>query len=121
MSQVKTYKGQIEVKDYGDSDDVVFLSGVDKPLAMVLEEDIVHKEVSIRYWITDREASLDKADEAFLQRLFGKIDVEFCARYSEITGYLWTDEELKIGGHDLLDELYHNKGHWLILEITIHA
>ena len=37
--------------------------------------------------------------------------------YSDYTGYLWTDENLKIGGHDLLDELKEDCGKWLFLTI----
>lgn len=113
--------GQIQVKDYGESDDVVFLSGMDEPLAQYLEEEIMFKCVTVRYWITDAEVSLEDAQEAAVRQLYGDFRAEFCARYSELTGYLWTDEELKVGGHDLLNELYTNKGKWIILEISCHG
>jgi hypothetical protein len=38
--------------------------------------------------------------------------------YSEITGYLWTEESLMIGGHDLLEIFRSHVGHYLVLEIT---
>src|SRR5437868_3327415 len=40
------------------------------------------------------------------------------SHYSEITGYLWTDENLMVGGHDLLDELRSHKGSFVHLEIA---
>ena len=44
----------------------------------------------------------------------------FGACYSEYTGYLWTDEEVLIGGHDLIEELRGCEGKWLLLEIVVH-
>ena len=51
-------------------------------------------------------------------KFIGGIEADFNPRYSEITGYLWTDEELNVGGHDLMAELKSNVGKWLILEIV---
>jgi hypothetical protein len=42
-------------------------------------------------------------------------------RYSEITGYLWTDEEIMVGGHDLIEELHDHLGKFCHLEITYLA
>ncbi|MNJ80064.1 hypothetical protein D3C77_783070 [compost metagenome] len=50
----------------------------------------------------------------------GFCDVGYGARYSELTGYLWTDEYLKVGGHDIIEELRSYVGKWLILEIEVH-
>ena len=40
--------------------------------------------------------------------------------YSEITGYLWTDEVVKIGGHDLLKEFETHLGKYLYMEIEYY-
>jgi hypothetical protein len=42
-------------------------------------------------------------------------------RYSETTGYLWTDEKLQVGGHDLIEELSGSAGKFLIFEADVHA
>lgn len=42
---------------------------------------------------------------------------EYVDQYSEITGCLWTDEELKVGGHDLLAELDSYNGKYLVMEV----
>ena len=60
----------------------------------------------------------DELQEAFLGRLDGLGEVDFDIRYSEITGYLWTDEELKVGGHDLIEELTSYVGKYLYLKVT---
>jgi hypothetical protein len=113
---MKTYEGLLSIKGYGDSEDRLFISSVDKPLAEELEW-ICNKNVTARYWISNMKASKDEVQEDFIQQLCGKAEAEFYVRYSEITGYLWTDEDIIIGGHDLLEELLSHLGKWLILEI----
>lgn len=110
--------GKLETRDHGESMDVLFLGGHSDPLAEELE-DIRRKFVTCRYWITDQETTRQAAQESFLRALVGVADVRFRAHYSEITGYLWTDEDLNIGGHDLLAELKSYAGKWLILEIDV--
>ena len=113
---MKSYRGLLSSHSHGDSTDVLFLSSIADPLAEELKW--MHgKNVTVRYWLSDVDAEKDSVDEEFLKVMSGYADVEFWARYSEITGYLWTDEELTIGGHDLMWELSSNEGKWLILEI----
>ena len=112
----KTYEGFLVMKDYGESDDVLFLSSFDDPLAEDLSW-MCNKRVTVRYWVSEKEAPREKIKEDFVKQLCGMADVVFCAHYSEFTGYLWTDEDLNIGGHDLLDELKSHVGKWLLLEV----
>jgi len=113
------YAGMISVHVYGEYDEALFISSVREPLAGELE-NIKGKRVTARYWITDRPTDKDSAITEFLKTLDGDADVVFNSRYSEYTGYLWTDEWLNIGGHDLIDELKSNVGKWLILELDIY-
>jgi hypothetical protein len=113
----KTYAGLLcehcDVEDH----DGLFVSSVRAPLASALSW-MRGKQVTIRYWITDKQVTKEEAQETFLKTVMGiATDVTYYARYSEATGYLWTDEYLKVGGHDLLTELRSNVGKWLILEI----
>lgn len=118
--ETKLYEGQLALKGWGEADDILFLSSVDEPLAELLQSDISGHMVSVRYWITDVQVSREAAQEAFVLSLMGAADCICESRYSEATGYLWTDEEIKIGGHDLLAELQSHAGKWLILEVDIH-
>lgn len=118
--KTKTYQGFLALHSWGDADDILFISSIKDPLAKELSNQISYKTVSVRYWITDKEVTKDEAQLEFLKRLYGNADCEFRSHYSEITGYLWTDEEIKIGGHDLIEELRSHVGKWLILEIDIH-
>jgi len=120
MTEQKTYAGQLSLRVYGDSEDVLYLSTREEPLARVLEEEISGKVVSVRYWVIDKEVTKEQAQGHFQAELAGAMSSIFSPVYSEITGYLWTDEEIKVGGHDLLAELEGYIGKWLILEVDIH-
>jgi hypothetical protein len=114
----KIYTGWINVKDYGESDDVLFLSGIDEPFSEELDF-MSGKNVTVSYWISDVEASVDAIKEQAISQILGAANVEFHARYSDITGYLWTDEKLNIGGHNLLNELKSSAGKYLVLEVDL--
>jgi hypothetical protein len=120
MDETFVICGLLSLHSYGEADDILFVSSERGPLAEVLHERIARKRVSARYWITEKLCTLDEAQEDFVRRLFGGADTRFGSHYSEITGYLWTDEKVKIGGHDLIEELRNNVGKWLILEVVIH-
>ncbi len=113
------YKGTITEGDFSENYDALFI-GEGEPIAKILEEEINGKEVSVRYWISDTEKTKQELQEGFLKNLFGAIDAEYQDAYSDYTGYLWTDENLKIGGHDLLEELRSNLGKFIWLEIDVH-
>jgi hypothetical protein len=116
---IKIYQGLLSLHTDGDADHILFLSPFSRPIAEELE--IIHdKKVSVRYWVTDKEITIEEANELTALISMGIADVDYGHVYSEITGYLWTNEDLKIGGHDLLEELRSNIGKWLILEVKIH-
>lgn len=120
-NETLTYSGLLSFHSYGEADDILFLSSESDPFVDVLEDAISGKVVNVRYWITDKPVSKDEAQEEFMRQAMGDTIVRFGANYSEITGYLYTDEDLWIGGHDLAEELRSNVGKWLILEIDVQA
>jgi hypothetical protein len=116
---VRVYAGRIRYEDVlGEGHKTLWLD--DEPLA-----DLIHKDMeqygaylSIRYYVS--VTPLTDATEpvaALMCSLYGDGDAEYDVRYSEITGYLWTDEWLRVGGHDLLAELTSADQRWLWLEI----
>jgi len=111
-----TYNGLLSLQSCGEAEDILFLSSLKDPLAEELQW-MCGKNVTVRYWLTDKQATKEAANEDFIKQLVGDARVKFLTRYSEITGYLWTDEELNIGGHNLIDELKGSVGKWLILEV----
>lgn len=77
------------------------------------------KNISVRYWISDVEDCIERIKENATKILMGDCTAEYCARYSDITGYLWTDDKLNVGGHNLLRELESFVGKYLVLEIEV--
>ena len=121
-STTKIYKGYLELFNYGEEeilsfkgDDVCF----ENHLLSFIEDDMsLHGNfLSVRYYVSNHELSEERLLEEFLKNLYGFGDVIYDARYSETTGYLWTDEDLRVGGHDLLSELRSNIGKYLWIEI----
>lgn len=92
----------------------------ERPLAEILEEDITGKNVTVRWWVSNVPRDIEDLKQDWIALSMGYADVTFSAHYSEITGYLWTDEYLKVGGHDLLQEIRSFHGKWMHLEIDIH-
>lgn len=90
-------------------------------LAEELADEIAGKRVTVRYLSPAERLSWDEARERLGRVLMGAADAEYAPRYSDITGYLWTDEELNVGGHDLLRELKGQLGRYLLLEIVVHG
>ena len=115
---MKTYNGMLSLHKHGYDEEVLFLSSLKEPFAKELEY-LCGKQVSVRYWITSEKQTKDEVNENFVKQIMGMADVEFEPVYSDITGYLWTNEDLYIGGHDLISELKSHIGKWLILEIDI--
>ena len=73
--------------------------------------------LTVRYFIVDKEVSKQELEENLVKQVMGIGDASYCMRYSDITGYLWTDEDLVVGGHDLMAELRGNIGKFLHMEI----
>lgn len=115
----RTYRGRITEHDSGDAPDILYLTEIDEPLAEAIRNDIneLGAHLTVRYHITDTARPAEDLDES-LAHLAGLGEAAFAHRYSEITGYLWTDEEITVGGHDLLEELRSHAGKFCHLEIT---
>ena len=83
----------------------------------------VGKVVTVRYWINDRVLeSVEQATQLTLEEALGLGPVHAACthHWSEITGYLYTTEEAKVGGHDLIAELEGWECMFVLMEITVH-
>lgn len=118
-----TLTGWISTQDRGESDGVLVVAESDpygaEPFAEMLEF-MHYRNVTVRYWIANERCTIEEAQEDFIGTLMGRAESRFCARYSDITGYLWTDEDLKVGGHDLVNELKSSEGRYLIFQVEVH-
>lgn len=115
----KVYQGFIDDDDYG------FLTvretdKLDYELAALVQEDFdkyIGKPVFVRYFITDKENTENKAKEKLLHKLSGDLSVKYeLEAYSEFTVLEW-EQELIVGGHDLIKELESFMGKYLVLII----
>jgi aldehyde:ferredoxin oxidoreductase len=113
----KIYSGYLHIGSNGEEETILFLDT--EPLVEEMVE-IHNKMVAVSYYISDEKISLELAQECFIKSLVGEMYADYDMHYSEITGYLWTDEDLNIGGHDLLKELKTYNSKYLILIVDIH-
>jgi len=130
----KVFKGKIVEKEFVE-DWYIFIGNSDIPFTreMVLFLQDVDEEYwweadyatevlvkRLAYAIGDKPIeSLEKAQQEYLLESEGLLEAEHAPYASEVTGYLWTDEELKIGGHNLFEEIRQNEGMYIYLEIEV--
>ncbi len=115
----KVYQGLIEKNDHVEAYNVAFLKGDYEPLAKQIADDISEHGsfLTVRYFISASEKTEEQLIESLIRRISGDSSAEYEDAYSECTGYLWTDENIQVGGHDLLEEIKSNVGKYLFLEI----
>lgn len=115
----KIYTGLISEHSYGEADGLLLLSSLEDPLAETLENDMGRygEFATVRYYVSDTKQSKKSLNESLIRKISGDVKADFGSHYSEYTGYLWTDEEFNVGGHDLMQELHNSKGKWLYMEI----
>jgi hypothetical protein len=116
--------GQIVLAEkYGDE---VLAVVADKPEPVILSEwalDLFGADkvqVTVRYYTSKQPAGKDEMKGAFIRTLCGDVSAEFGAVLSEVTGHLWTDDALSVGGHDIVAELQSHIGEYVHLEIEEH-
>ena len=120
MSITKIYKGKLWQNGGGyDDTDSIYYGEYD-----ILAEDIAvdieeHGNfLTVKYFISDVELTKEELIKAHLLKVMGDAKAEWSICSSEATGYLWTDQELMVGGHDLIAELESHIGKYLYMEIT---
>lgn len=124
LTVTKRYRGTLHLGTHGEACDVLILDDGESiysaPFTKVISSDIEQYGgyLTVRYWTADKPCNDDAMIEGAIRELLGVGETEFNHAYSEITGYLWTDEEINVGGHDMLEELCAQQGRYCLLEIT---
>ena len=109
-----TFKGWLKIDDYGEGMDILILD--DEPLAMKFNDEyLTEKYLSVSYYICSKEKTPSEAERNFVNKICGACECDYGDAYSDYTGYLWTDEELEVGGHNLIEELTSYDGKYCIL------
>lgn len=117
MSETVTYRGVIYENSW---DDTLWLKGMDYALCSDIETEIeIHGcFLTVKYFISDKELPKDEIIAGHLKNVMGVSAAMHKVMYSETTGFLWADQDLVVGGHDLLSELQNYVGKFLHMEIT---
>lgn len=92
------------------------------PLTQRMEEDYswTGKYASVRMLTGDTPIDLDNLDETYIVSMMGEVDSRYYHCYSDYTGYLWTEEDFKVGGHNLVFILQSHLGEYIHLEIELY-
>jgi hypothetical protein len=116
------FSGKIWHGEFGDNYNALFIGYNSTPFAKRWQQELGwgKTQVTVRYWISDKEQTKEELIENQVLRISGAASANYSDRYSELTGYLWTDENLKVGGHDLMAELESNYDKFLYMEVDIH-
>lgn len=75
---------------------------------------------SIQMLTGDTPIDMDHIDETKIVSMEGIIDSYYYHRYSDYTGYLWTEEGFKCGGHDIPKILNSHIGEYIHMEIELY-
>lgn len=80
------------------------------------------KFASVQFVIADKPINdPEKAMENVIRTYMGDVEADYSHHYSDLTGYLWTDEEFVVGGHDLREILSDNYDKFIHLEIELYS
>lgn len=85
------------------------------PLCERVKKDIGNRAITCSYYITENEMSFQEAKENIVLAIYGLLDVYHMAEFSETSGWLYCNERLEIGGHDLVKELLSHEGKYVHL------
>jgi hypothetical protein len=108
-------EGLVTEREYGDDFDVLFIGHY--CVAEWAAETFADREVTVRYWSSAAELPEDDLKRLAVETILGQVDARYDAQYSEVTGYLWTDADFNVGGHDMLARLKSELGRYVLLEV----
>ncbi len=121
IRDTKTIRGQIILSHDSNGYEAITLLDTEtfKTHEPFASEFPSYSNVSVWYLISDKPIPEKEINKEVVQYQTGAAKSRYGAKYSDMTGYLWTDEEAKVGGHDLIRELTSNLGKFLHMEIEI--
>jgi len=78
------------------------------------------KYASIQMLTGDTPIDMEHIDETKVVSMEGEVHSTYYHRYSDYTGYLWTEEGFKCGGHDIRKILQSHMGEYIHMEIELY-
>ncbi len=73
-----------------------------------IERECWNKKIpaTIRYHITSEKKTFEELNENIIRKVCGAdLDIKYSHHYSDLTGYLWTDENFIVNNHDIIKEI----------------
>ena len=111
---------------------------LDQPFVLAKRIHIIHEKLSdlvryedinahVRFHVTDKQMMFEELNDNVLNKLEGCADTSYYHRFSDITGYLWTEQKIIINNHDIIETIYsmiggkynynQEKKYWLSMKI----
>lgn len=75
---------------------------------------------SIQMLTGDTPIDIEHIDETKMVSMMGEVESHYYHRYSDFTGYLWTEEKFICGGHDIPKILHSHMGEYIHMEIELY-
>ena len=117
-STILLLEGKIREKENGEHADALFI-GADVVAEAISNDFRYHETPVFCCWaVSDRPLIPYDLLGIAVEQANGDVDAKYYHQYSEITGYLWTDEEAVIGGHDLLEIFRNHLKKYAILVVS---
>lgn len=79
-----------------------------------------NKYASIQMLTGDTPIDINHIDETKIVSMMGEVTSEYYHCYFDFTGYLWTTEKFKCGGHDIPKILESHRGRYIHMEIELY-
>ncbi len=80
----------------------------------------LNRYASIQMLTGSTPIDVDHIDETKIVSMMGEVESEYYHSYSDYTGYLWTTEMFKCGGHDIPQILRSHIGEYIHMEIELY-
>jgi hypothetical protein len=61
--------------------------------------------ISFQFHVADKPLSYHALQQELVKASLGVATARFSHAYSDLTGYLWTNEEAEVGGHNVLEQI----------------
>ena len=110
LKTVKTFDGEKHIR-----------SGNTFAFCPEMEQRIAwrRREANVRMAFSDAPIEPENFEKRLIESYYGEVDSKCFVHYSELSGHLWTDEDFKVGGHDLLEILKRHEGQFCHIELEL--
>ena len=111
-------EGKIREKENGDHADALYI-GADIIAEAISDNFQSHRAPVFCCWaISERPITPYDLLGIAVEQANGDVDAIYYHRYSEITGYLWTEQDAIIGGHNLVEIFGNHIKRYAILVVS---